>query len=173
MKDITASVYFTVLNVTKANIRRSQKIQLKYAMHCIRYSFAGHGSSNPPHFQKKSIDVADLPRYNLVNYQNFDFSDWLQILGLENDHRVLYVFDRGGLFDAVRESGYFSVIIKSHPDYSAQNGCVFLPLVGLKEQLKVFLLQENSYQMNDREHRFVQQLIHCMKDISANKSPKT
>src|SRR5699024_6619468 len=102
-----------------------------------------------------------------------DFSDWLQILGLENDHRVLYVFDRGGLFDAVRESGYFSVIIKSQPDYSAQNGCVFLPLVGLKEKLKVFLLQENSYQMNEREHRFVQQLIHCMKDISANESPST
>lgn len=76
-------------------------------MHCIRYSFAGHGSSDPPYFQKKSIDVADLPRYNLVNYQNFDFSDWLQILGLENDNRVLYVFDRGGLFDSVRESGYF------------------------------------------------------------------
>ena len=126
-----------------------------------------------PISRKKSIDIADLPRYNLVNYQNFDFSDWLQILGLENDNRVLYVFDRGGLFDAVRESGYFSVIIKSHPDYSAQNGCVFLPLVGLKEKLKVFLLQENSYQMNEREHRFVQQLIHCMKDISANKSPKT
>lgn len=161
----------------ECNESKYQKIAKKYNlnMQCIASDIPLQVMVPQTHpiSRKKSIDVSDLPRYNLVNYQNFDFSDWLQILGLENDHRVLYVFDRGGLFDAVRESGYFSVIIKSHPDYSAQNGCVFLPLVGLKEKLKVFLLQENSYQMNEREHRFVQQLIHCMKDISANESPKT
>lgn len=123
-----------------------------------------------PIAKKRSIDVVDLPRYNLVSFQNFSFSDWLQVLGFQNDNHVLYVFDRGGLFDAIRENRYFSVVIKSAPNYSSQNGCIFLPLSGLQEKLKVFLLYEHSYIMNEREQQFVQQLIQKLKNISEDRT---
>ena len=33
-------------------------------------------------------------------YENFKFDEWLRILGFENDYKILYVYDRGGLLDA-------------------------------------------------------------------------
>lgn len=114
-------------------------------------------SANNPLSKKKSVSLVDIQRYKLAMFENFEFEDWLGILGLHSDNKVLYIFDRGGLIDTVKQGNYVSVII--NPSQSLRsNGCVYLPIEDLDFKLNIFLLHKAAYTMNHREKLFVKQL---------------
>ena len=56
------------------------------------------------------------------------FDEWLKILNFKNDNNILYVFDRGGLIDAIRQSRYVTVMMKRFTDTYSED-CVEISIV--------------------------------------------
>lgn len=108
--------------------------------------------------RKGYVLFPEIARSHFVTYENFDFSDWLQVLGFQDERKVLYVFDRGGLLDTVGQSDYIAVTMKCLPRELNRTGCVALPIQGLEVGVDIFLLRHRSYGMNFREKQFVQAL---------------
>lgn len=114
-------------------------------------------SKKHPLAQKKEVAFQDVKNYKFVMYENYEFNEWLGLLGFENDNHVLTVFDRGGLLDAIKQNMYVTVMMEHFTDlYSGD--CVEIPLTGSDQALNVFLLYYKSYKLNAREQLFIKTL---------------
>ncbi len=100
---------------------------------------------------KKSIRYQDLSQYSIATFQNFDYEDWLGPLGITGTNNVLYVFDRGGLMDTVKNSPYLAVVMAG----ATPRDVLDLPIEGFDERLELYLLHQKGYQMNPREKQLV------------------
>ena len=119
--------------------------------------------------RKGYIRFPEIACSHLVTYENFEFDDWLEVLGFPEDNRALMVFDRGGLLNVVGQSDYIAVIMKCPDQELEQAGCVALPIRGLDVGLDIFLMRHRDYVLNPREKRFVQQL---RRDLAAYLPPE-
>lgn len=63
-------------------------------------------SKKNPLALRKKIEFERIRELRCIMYENFKFEEWLGILGFEDDNKILYVFDRGGLLDAIKQSNY-------------------------------------------------------------------
>ena len=90
-------------------------------------------------------------------YENFKFDEWLKILNFKNDNTILYVFDRGGLIDAIRQSRYVTVMMKRFTDTYSED-CVEIPIVDAPFGMNAYCLHRASYTMNPREKQFIREL---------------
>lgn len=70
-------------------------------------------STSHPLAKLDSISYLHLQNQHIVTYENFDAADWLDVLGLNDEENITYIFDRGGLFDTIKTGQYISVIVKS------------------------------------------------------------
>jgi hypothetical protein len=91
-------------------------------------------------------------------YENFKFDEWLRILGFENDYKILYVYDRGGLLDAIKQSNYSTVMMKRFSEDSYSSDCVEIPIVNAPCGMNAYLLYHSDYELNPREKIFIRQL---------------
>ena len=69
-------------------------------------------SKKNPLALRKKIEFERIRELRCIMYENFKFEEWLGILGFEDDNKILYVFDRGGLLDAIKQSNYSTVMMK-------------------------------------------------------------
>lgn len=114
-------------------------------------------SKKNPLSKKKEILYEDIKNYKFIMYQNFQFNEWLKILGFEDDSKVLYVFDRGGLIDAINQSMYVTVMMERFTEpYSDK--CVEIPVINAPSKMNAYLIYQSSYIMNSREKNFIKQL---------------
>lgn len=118
-------------------------------------------SRRNPLSKKKNINIDELQHFPFATYENFDFDDWLGPLGIQNSGNILFVFDRGGLVDTVRNSNYISIVIPG----VLPNGCAYLPIVGTDLKLGVYLLSPKSYQLNLREKQLIKHLKRSINSV--------
>lgn len=78
------------------------------------------------------------------------------MLGISASANVLYIFDRGGLLDAVRKDNYMAVVMYDPQQQRELSDCVTLPITGFSDTLDVCLMRSKSYTLNAREKKFVQ-----------------
>lgn len=110
-----------------------------------------------PLSKKKEISFEDIKNYKFIMYENFPFEEWLKILGFENDNRILYVFDRGGLIDTIKQSMYVTVMMERYTD-SYSEDCVEIPIVNAPCSMDAYIIYHSIYKMNAREKLFIRQL---------------
>ena len=114
-------------------------------------------SKKNPLSQKKQINFSDIKNYKFIMYENFHFDDWLKILGFENDNQILYVFDRGGLIDAIKDSVYVTVMMERYTDTYSKD-CVEIPIINSPCSVNAYIIYRSVYKLNTRERLFIRQL---------------
>ena len=107
-------------------------------------------SKKNPLSRKKEIPFDSITDYKFIMYENFKFDEWLKILNFKNDNNILYVFDRGGLIDAIRQSRYVTVMMKRFTDTYSED-CVEISIVDSPFGMDAYCLHHASYTMNSRE----------------------
>ena len=108
--------------------------------------------------RKKEIDFSEIKKLRCIMYENFKFEEWLQILGFEDDHKILYVFDRGGLLDAIKQSDYSTVMMKRFSEDTYSSDCIEIPIVNAPCGMNAYLMYHSAYAPNTREKNFIRQL---------------
>lgn len=103
------------------------------------------------------ISYRDLPKQNLVTYENFNADDWLTILKLNNEENVTYIFDRGGLLDTIKNGNYISVVVKNSIFITKNSGIIAVPL-DFDKYIGIYLMCSKSCCLNHREKMFISYL---------------
>lgn len=123
-------------------------------------------SSKGIYSHKESISFKDLTKARISSYENFDFEDWLKVLGRESNKRVLFVFDRGGLVDSVVKGDYIAVLMGKISKEQESLGCKTLPIEDFPNNLHVCLAVQKNYVFSKREREFIKTLKKNLKEIS-------
>ena len=119
-------------------------------------------STSHPLAKLDSISYLHLQNQHIVTYENFDAADWLDVLGLNDEENITYIFDRGGLFDTIKTGQYISVIVKNSISINKGAGVIALPLE-FDQYIGVYLMKSQSYQISIREKKFIHDLKEHMK----------
>lgn len=112
-------------------------------------------SKRHPLAGKQAVPLNEIRHYKFVMYENYQFDEWLGILGFESNNHVLTVFDRGGLLDAIRQNMYVTVMMERFTDIYDEN-CIEVPITGTDLGINVFLYYYETYRFNPREKLFLQ-----------------
>ncbi len=123
-------------------------------------------SSNGVYKNRKSITFSELTREKFVTYENFQYEDWLEVLGRSPSQKTLYVFDRGGLIDSVVRGDYISVVMGEISKEQEALGCKTLQIDDFPNDLSVCLAFQKSYDFSPREREFLNILQKNLKYIS-------
>lgn len=121
-------------------------------------------SKKNPLALRKKIEFERIRELRCIMYENFKFEEWLGILGFEDDNKILYVFDRGGLLDAIKQSNYSTVMMKRFSDVSYSPECVEIPVVNAPCGMSAYLMYHSAYIPNPREKIFIRQLKELFND---------
>ena len=121
-------------------------------------------SKRNPLALRKEIDFSKIKDLRCIMYENFKFDEWLRILGFEDDNKILYVYDRGGLLDAVKQSNYSTVMMKRFSEASYSSECVEIPIVNAPCRMSAYLMYHSAYVPNPREKIFIRQLKELFKN---------
>lgn len=114
-----------------------------------------------PLAKQKTVTCADVASYPFVADAHLDNEDTLDILGLDHKSDILYICDRGSVFDAVRKGGFLSTGISISASDSEVLGCVCRPIVDA-ETMAVCLLYSRNFPLNPREQQFIKYLTKCL-----------
>lgn len=123
-------------------------------------------SSKGIYSDKNSISFKDLTKAKISTYENFDFEDWLKVLGRKSKDQVFFVFDRGGLVDSVIKGDYISVLMGKISEEQEFLGCKTLPIDDFPNNLYVCLAVQKNYMFSNREKQFLKTLKKNLKEIS-------
>jgi len=104
---------------------------------------------------KSSVTIGEISSHKLVCFEDFEYDDWLKILGIPSTSNVFYIFDRGGLAEAVRKDNYIALMINDPMQTKEMKDCIAVPIAGIDESLDMFLLRPRSYVLNKREKDFL------------------
>lgn len=119
-------------------------------------------STSHPLAKLDSVSYLNLQNQHIVTYENFDAADWLDVLGLNNEENITYIFDRGGLLDTIKTGQYISIIVKNSISISKESGVIALPLE-FDQYIGVYLMKSQSYQISIREKKFIHDLKEQLK----------
>ncbi len=123
-------------------------------------------SSKGIYSDKNSISFKDLINLKISTYENFDFEDWLKVLGRKSKDQVFFVFDRGGLVDSVIKGDYIAVLMGKISEEQEFLGCKTLPIDDFPNNLYVCLAVQKNYIFSNREKQFLKTLKKNLKEIS-------
>ena len=114
-------------------------------------------SKKNPLSKETQIDFERIKTLKFIMFENFRFDEWLKKLGFENDRQILYVYDRGGLIDFIKQSNYVTVMMKRFTEeYSSD--CVEIPIVNSPIKMNAYLMYDKEYIPNYREKDFIKAL---------------
>ena len=109
-------------------------------------------SKRNPLALRKEIEFSKIRDLRCIMYENFKFDEWLRILGFEDDNKILYVYDRGGLLDAIKQSNYSTVMMKRFSEDSYSSDCAEIPIVNAPCGINAYLMYHSAYVPNPREN---------------------
>lgn len=112
-------------------------------------------SRDHPLATQESVTLAELHRYPLALFEDFEDADWIHILRTPAGQRILYLFDRGAIVDAVTGGGYVSVTKQGAVLNEGTGGIVEIPISDLEDDFDIILLRRRTYEFNSREKAFV------------------
>ena len=114
-------------------------------------------SKNHPLATAENIYIDDLAKYPFIADAHIDHDDTLEILGLHRNTDLLYICDRGTIFDAVCKGNYISIGI-SIPEKDAQRlNCVCRPIAD-GAPMSVGLLYSQTLALRPQEKHFIRYL---------------
>ncbi len=113
-----------------------------------------------------SISFKELTQAKFVTYENFQYEDWLKILGRLPFQKTLNVFDRGGLMESVLRGDYISVVMGDISKEQTLLGCKTLQIDDFPHDLSVCLAFQKLYDFSPREREFLAILKKNLKEIS-------
>lgn len=114
-------------------------------------------SKSHPLAQLDQIYPEDLAGHPFIADAHIDHDDTLDILGLQRNSDLLYVSDRGTIFDAVRKGGYLAIGI-SIPEKDAERmNCVCRSITG-GAPMAIGLLRSRTFSLRPREKHFIRYL---------------
>ena len=114
-------------------------------------------SKSHPLAKSEHISLQDLAGYPFIADSHIDQDDTLDVLGLQSHTDLLYISDRGTIFDAVRKGNYIAIGI-SIPEEDAQRlNCICSPIVD-GAPMAVALLHSRTFTLRPREKHFIRYL---------------
>lgn len=118
-------------------------------------------SKSHPLAKAEQIYRDNLSQYPFIADAHIDQDDTLKILGLESNADLLYICDRGTIFDAVCKGNYIAIGI-SIPEEDAQRiDCVCRPIAD-GAPMSVGLLYSRTSALRAREKHFISYLTDCL-----------
>ncbi|MBQ9707848.1 MAG: LysR family transcriptional regulator [Firmicutes bacterium] len=115
-----------------------------------------------PLAKKKSVTRKEIHEYPLVLFEDFEDEDWIDILEIPPHQRILYLFDKGAIVDAINYGEYISVTKQGAVLNDGINNIVELPISDLEDDLDIVLLRRRTYELNYREEEFLEYLKNYM-----------
>ena len=112
-------------------------------------------SSRGKYRTQTAISFSKLTEERFVTYENFEYEDWLKVLGRDKQQKTLSIFDRGGLIDSVVRGNYISVVMGEISKEQEHLGCKTLDIIDFPNQLLVYMLKQKNYALNPREKKFI------------------
>lgn len=114
-------------------------------------------SKSHPLAKSEHISLQYLAGYPFIADSHIDQDDTLDVLGLQSHTDLLYISDRGTIFDAVRKGNYIAIGI-SIPEEDAQRlNCICSPIVD-GAPMAVALLHSRTFTLRPREKHFIRYL---------------
>jgi len=126
-------------------------------------------SKRNPLAEKGSLTIDELSAHKLICFEDFEYDDWLGILGIPPTGSVLNIFDRGGMAEAVSKDNYIALMINDPLQTEQMKDCVSLPIAGFEESISVFLLRPRNYMLNKREKGFVRHIKQKLQDTQKSR----
>ena len=108
-----------------------------------------------PLAQQDSVTLSELHHYPMALFEDFEDADWIHILKTPSNQRLLYLFDRGAIVDAVTSGGYVSVTKQGAVLNDGIKSIVEIPISDLNDHFDIILLRRKTYELNRREREFV------------------
>lgn len=107
--------------------------------------------------KREFVDFAEIKNFKFIMYENFKFEEWLGFLGFENENKIFYTFDRGGLIEAVTQSNYVTVMMKRYTEVYS-NDFVEIPIINAPCGMSAYMMYHKNYLPNKREKMFIKEL---------------
>ncbi len=112
-------------------------------------------STTHPLSKVEHVYIADIVKYALVIDTNLDYDNALELLST-NDPKsnILYICDRGSVFDAIRKGDYLSIGLNIAPGDANALKCVVRQLED-GEKLAFCLANSRELNLSTREEEFI------------------
>ncbi|MZQ99536.1 MAG: LysR family transcriptional regulator [Acidaminobacter sp.] len=134
-----AEKYFLDINLLSTNIPVTALISAKH-----------------PLANEAALTPETLQTYPLVTFEDFENDDWLGAMGILAEKDVLYIFDRGGMIETVKNGHYIGISVGRPFSYVKEDiSLVSIPIHGIQHQLNQYWVKANSYELNEIEQRFL------------------
>ena len=134
-----AEKYFLDINLLSTSIPVTALISVK------------HPLSN-----EAALTPETLQSYPIVTFEDFENDDWLGAMGILAEKDVLYIFDRGGMIETVKNGHYIGISVGRPISFIKENmSLVSIPIHGIKHQLNQYWVKSNSYELNEVEQGFL------------------
>lgn len=134
-----AEKYFLDINLLSTNIPVTALMSVK------------HPLSN-----EAALTPETLQSYPLVTFEDFENDDWLGAMGILAEKDVLYIFDRGGMIETVKNGHYIGISVGRAFSYIKEDmSLVSIPIHGIQHQLNQYWVKSNSYELNEIEKGFL------------------
>lgn len=114
-------------------------------------------SKSHPVANREYIHFDEIKDFKFIMYENFKFEEWLGFLGFENENKIFYTFDRGGLIEAVTQSNYVTVMMKRYTEVY-NNDFVEIQIIGAPCGMSAYMMYHKNYLPNKREKMFIKEL---------------
>ncbi|MZQ99184.1 MAG: LysR family transcriptional regulator [Acidaminobacter sp.] len=134
-----AEKYFLDINLLSTSIPVTALISVK------------HPLSN-----EAALTPETLQSYPIVTFEDFENDDWLGAMGILAEKDVLYIFDRGGMIETVKNGHYIGISVGRPISFIKEDmSLVSIPIHGIQHQLNQYWVKSNSYELNEVEQGFL------------------
>lgn len=148
------AIFYCFHSRTKHHIREAKQTNLSVSLLMENIPAVTLVSREHPLAKKETVTLSDIHSYPLALFENFESADWLNVLRIPISQQILYLFDRGGIVDALQNNHYISVT-KQGAIASEETNLIEIPIEDLKDTLDVLLLKHTAYTPNYRETAFL------------------
>lgn len=122
-------------------------------------------SSKGKYKNRSFISLKELQSERFVTYENFEYEDWLSVIGRTQKQKTLFIFDRGGLVDSVIRGDYMGVLMGDISREQILQGCKTLRIDGFDDKLSVYMVKQKYHHLNTREKKYINLLKKNLKTI--------
>jgi len=114
-------------------------------------------SKSHPLANSSRVSLKDLTGYPFIADAHIDPDDTLDVLGRQSHTDLLYICDRGTIFDAVRKGNYIAIGISIPEEDARRMNCVCCPIAD-GAPMAVALLHSRTFTLRPREKHFIRYL---------------
>lgn len=115
-------------------------------------------SKNHPLAQKEKVTVNDVYKYPLVLFEDYRDVKRHQIMGITSRTPILYLYDRGGIIDALDSIDRVAILKRGTFVENEKHALAEFEIAGFPVTYDVLLMKRSYYKLNSREEAFLRYL---------------